>query len=576
MGIQSCTLRQVIYKLNNETDDGGFWLPNIQKSFVWTEEQICKLFDSILREYPINTLLIWKTKDEEVQHRKFIQRVDNRKEIKLSELKVPCNAKTKNLVLDGQQRLQSLYIGLRGEYEGKELFFNALSGDAVATDAMKYEFKFMLRTEAAFPWVLFNTIVDSNEGILDIADGIVEKAGRDMSTETRRITRNIDRIQKAFSHPNGIVYQELDGVDRKDIYTLDEVVEIFIRVNSGGTRLSKSDLMFSLLSAGWDEAIGSMEDILGEINGDNRYRFDRDFILKVCLTLLHKKAAYREAKFREAGVRESIEENWDKISDAIKKVIDYLSSRTYLRCEETLSSDQVLIPLINFCYHCPVEWKNMNKDKMVEINDYLVRILLTGSLSKSHADSIIDRMIDSFVKVDVEDGIPIVKTSPFDKEKMFDAARADGLSVTITEDRLWDMGYGSVQIHLLFNLWYDFNYRPAFSGNKPQIDHIFPQSKLKPIRKPHPETGKMALTKYPKAMRDQLANCMLLTADENGRGGKTDILPEVWFADKDEAYLNRHLIPRDKELWKLDNFEAFIEARKMMIKAKFKYLLAHE
>ena len=66
---------------------------------------------------------------------------------------------------------------------------------------------------------------------------------------------------------------------------------------------------------------------------------------------------------------------------------------------------------------------------------------------------------------------------------------------------------------------------------------------------------------------------MLLTAEENGAGGKTDILPEEWFKDKDDEYLKLHLIPNDPELWKLENFEAFLEARKELIKEKFNFML---
>ena len=65
------SLRKIVSFLNNEEEDGGFWLPNIQRPFVWSEEQICRLFDSILREYPISTLLIWKTRSP-IRRRKFI------------------------------------------------------------------------------------------------------------------------------------------------------------------------------------------------------------------------------------------------------------------------------------------------------------------------------------------------------------------------------------------------------------------------------------------------------------------------------------------------------------------------
>ena len=72
MNTKKVSLRGIVSFLNNtDADGGGFWLPNIQRPFVWSEEQICRLFDSILRQYPISTLLVWKTKGS-VRRRKFI------------------------------------------------------------------------------------------------------------------------------------------------------------------------------------------------------------------------------------------------------------------------------------------------------------------------------------------------------------------------------------------------------------------------------------------------------------------------------------------------------------------------
>ena len=136
------------------------------------------------------------------------------------------------------------------------------------------------------------------------------------------------------------------------------------------------------------------------------------------------------------------------------------------------------------------------------------------------------------------------------------------------------MGYGSAQIHLLFNLWYSFNYTPAYDSNLPQVDHIFPQSLLRTVKMLNPENGRWSLLRYKDAARNQLANCMLLTQQENGAGGKTDIPPEDWFKDKPVEYLEKHLIPQDPELWKLDRYEDFIAARKQLVLGKFEYLMA--
>ena len=113
---------------------------------------------------------------------------------------------------------------------------------------------------------------------------------------------------------------------------------------------------------------------------------------------------------------------------------------------------------------------------------------------------------------------------------------------------------------------------PAYENNLPQIDHIFPQSAMKQIKAENPKTGKMKI-KYSMAFRNQLANCMLLSREENGPGGKSDTLPKDWFADKEPDYLAKHLIPTDPDLWELERFEDFLEARKQLIAEKFDWLI---
>ena len=97
------TFRKIVNFLNNPEEDGGFWLPNIQRPFVWSEEQICRLFDSILREYPISTLLVWKTTSD-IRRRRFIDTWHDG--VKLSDFYVPQDRSKKCLVLDGQQRFE--------------------------------------------------------------------------------------------------------------------------------------------------------------------------------------------------------------------------------------------------------------------------------------------------------------------------------------------------------------------------------------------------------------------------------------------------------------------------------------
>ncbi len=123
-------------------------------------------------------------------------------------------------------------------------------------------------------------------------------------------------------------------------------------------------------------------------------------------------------------------------------------------------------------------------------------------------------------------------------------------------------------------MWYrEFNYTPAYDNNLPQVDRVFPQSLLRKVKTTNPATGRKDLMKYREAERNQLANCMLLTREENGGGGKSDTPPKEWFANKSSAYLDMHLIPSEPSLWEMDRFDDFIEARKQRIRERFKQLL---
>jgi hypothetical protein len=191
---------------------------------------------------------------------------------------------------------------------------------------------------------------------------------------------------------------------------------------------------------------------------------------------------------------------------------------------------------------------------------YLLRCLLAGAFS-GQPDNLLDAMTTKLVEL-----------KSFDIEEVFGVIRTQGRSLELTEERFWQMGYGSDTIHLLFNLWYrDFNHTPAYENNLPQVDHIFPQSLLRDQKMLNPETGRMVM-RYRAPERDQLANCMLLSREENGSGGKTNIPPSIWFADKDAVYLDRHLIPKEKALWEMERFEDFIAARQALIRERFRTL----
>jgi hypothetical protein len=470
------------------------------------------------------------------------------------------NVHPKGMVLDGQQRLQSLFIGLRGSYDGRELHFDVLSGEARLPEDIRYRFRFMDAATAQWPWVRFKDLVSElSRGRnlpTDIARQVCARSPQPLDEDqSRRVERNVSRAQQEFITDENISYQLLDGVDDPDAYTIDDVVEIFIRANAGGTKLGKSDLLFSLLASDWDVADESVEELLAELNAKG-YAFDRDWMLKSCLVMLGQGAKYEVRKFREPVVREKFVSEWDALSDAIKAVCDFLYSRTSLKTDKAVTSYIALIPLVYFRYRFPERWAKAEGKET-----YILRTLLAGAFSGT-PDNLLDRCTKA-----------IEKAGDFVLDEIFQIIRDDGRSLELSESSFLGVRYGKPLSHLIFNLWYrDFDYHPALEDHLPQQDHIFPQWLLRGEKCENPRTGRM-VQKYDAADRDQLANLALLTAKDNGFAGKSGEIPETWLAKQDDSFFERHLIPRDPELWKTRNYERFIEARKQLIVARFKLYL---
>jgi len=443
-----------------------------------------------------------------------------------------------------------MYLGLKGSMEGRTLHFNLLSGVGKSVEESKYDFAFKAEEQSEWPWARFSDLIYTKKITEEISADFVKKCGVKVGDEERHtINRNIGRAKREFEVAEAIVYQEIDGTDDDNNYSFEDVVEIFIRANSGGTKLSKSDLMFTLLTTQWEVADTEMDEFLQELN-DNRFEFNRDFVIKTAMSLLDYGAKYDVDKLYKESVRKNIADNWKNITQAISFVRDQMISKTFIRSNKALTSYNALIPLIYFRYHFPAEW-GLGKF----LKSYLLRVLLSAAFS-GQPDGLIDKLVAL-----------IRTTGRFDTKKIFALFEASGRSLNLSEG-MWNWGYTSGQIHVLFNYWYDTSYKPSFSGFLPQIDHIFARSRLSAERIKSEQSGRM-VQRYSAWEINQLGNCMLLTALENGAGDKSDQELDVWLKDKDEKFLELHCIPKRKALWKIDRYEEFIEARQALIAEKF-------
>ena len=335
-----------------------YLLPAIQREFVWTPEQIVRLFDSTMREYTIGSFLFWnveKEKTKDFQFYEFVRNYHERDRRHNPKANVQ-GEKGVTAILDGQQRLTALYIGLKGTYAFKipwkwrnsddafptrKLYLN-LSSKSNEFDLL-YDFKFLTSLEAS--------LRDENKYWFEVGKVLDFKNFRDIN----KYLRDNELIEDVF--PEECLFQLYEVINNKRIINyyqetsqeLDKVLNIFIRVNSGGTILSYSDLLLSIATAQW-KTKDAREEITNFVDDINRigdgFDFNKDFVLKSCLVLSDiKDIRFKVDNFKVSNMSK-IERDWENIKKSIRLAVELLSSFGYNF--KTLISANAVIPIAYF------------------------------------------------------------------------------------------------------------------------------------------------------------------------------------------------------------------------------------
>jgi Protein of unknown function DUF262 len=245
--------------LLNDIRQGRLVLPDLQRDFVWKEDQIRLLFDSLLRGYPFGSLLFWNTQFLELPYRLFVSDFHVGQTF---ETRTKPAGEQRRMVLDGQQRLQSVYIAIFGSLDGRRLCFNVTSGpggaagneadedDGIGT-GRNYRFEFWRDDEPNRPLRLLRVaeIVSwPSHREDDEIDRAVVAIGLE-GAEAQLARRNLRRMRRVITDATLVAVETIDDevLSADQARSIQEILEIFVRVNSGGTRLSRSDLMFSLI-----------------------------------------------------------------------------------------------------------------------------------------------------------------------------------------------------------------------------------------------------------------------------------------------------------------------------------------
>ena len=540
-------------------------LPVVQRELVWDEEKIVLLFDTVLRGNSfgaIMTLKDWRGKEPLFEYRPFIK--DYVKDTFIFSTKTEKLSSDISYVIDGQQRLSAFYIGLIGSYNSKELYFDLLS---------EWNKEVFYLDFASSPNELKNQ-VDTSDGngkrrtlwyrVKDLFLQLKNAGGqykfvvnqilsqyRDINfieEEKERIRENIDIFNTQFLNSKNLGICEVMINFEKDIYwNRRKAVELFIRLNQGGTRLSALDLMASTLKSFSAE---NEKFLYEDIKEFSDIGLGQDEIIKYIFLLQdnHRK----ELTDIEKSDSDFIQNNKERILNSLRGVKQFLkASGLYDFFAEQNPS---VIPLFFIGYHL-FHKKNV---KTEDIKDYFRNIekntdykLIYHWIYLSLLQKIFRRRGAGWIayKTGIRKILEVMKKH---KDKDFPTNEIFKVYIdhplyfkeNIDENRLDDYDFD-----FLMYIIYGKKFR------KEDIDHIHPYSIL--------------IKGYDIDKINTVVNYQLLDYGIN-RGDKNNKELKDWInglVNKDD-YLKRHLIPDNPDLWTSENYEQFLIERKNLIKTK--------
>ncbi|TJY35890.1 DUF262 domain-containing protein [Pontimicrobium aquaticum] len=562
-----------------------YLLPAIQREFVWNTFQIERLFDSIMRNYPISSFLFWQVDKESVNDYEFYEFLrEFHERDRRHNLKADISGEEGiTAILDGQQRLTSIYIALKGSfaeklprkrwdndlaYPKKKLYLNLVRKSE--DPELEYDFMFLTDEEA-----LENNENDYWFRVGDILN-LKEPGEVNSYLIKNQIFQNYKPDQAEFANNalfklhNVIHITPLISYYKEQSQSLDKVLNIFIRINSGGTILSYSDLLLSIATAQWEEKDAREEIIkfVDEINDiGSGFNFNKDFVLKSSLVINEfSDFAFKVDNFNKANMLK-IEQNWDALTSAIRIAVKLVSSFGYNR--DTLTSNNAIIPIAYYLYKIsatdsfPTSTRNLaDKEK---IKKWLILSLVKRAFSGQP-----DNVLRPIRKIILEnhDSFPIGLI--IDK---FKGTTKSLLFSTEDIENLTHYKYGQGFTFSILSLLYpQLDYSNQF-----HIDHIFPKSlftKSKLRKRGISEDDIETFYDW----FNYIGNLQLIGAIPNIEKKDTEF--KIWLNNiyPDQRNQNQfkevHYIP-NVEL-DFGNFIEFFEEREKLLKAEFSKILLIE
>lgn len=392
--------------------DNRFLLPTFQRDYVWTEAQIETLFDSLMRKLPVSSLLLWQLAGSEILKKdfpfRFLQFCAHFDSFPNTRQAQVVAERDYHGVIDGQQRLTSIFIGFKGSYRIWNLYARRqANSQSYRTDYLylglreltteskeekQFDFRFLpdtlvCPTPASGEKSAPRDVVEQDGtkylrvgAVCDLTDSKLKRKFMErweMTDTERDLTEDlIDLYQQ----------HEIDCLEWKG--EADDAVSVFVRYNSKGKVLSQGDIILALLMTYWPDASEEIKKLRTDI-GKTGFQVSVPFIIKALLTVYTDNPKNNLRSINQSSAT-LFRNHWKRFRTTLDNLFRDLDKAGF--SPRTLTSHNALLPILYFRIHNDVDPTSLRSVRNSEMQ-WLRRTLLTGAFSGQS-----DRTIASSIK----------------------------------------------------------------------------------------------------------------------------------------------------------------------------------
>jgi hypothetical protein len=513
----------------DEIDGGQVLLPEIQRGYVWKGPQAAKLIDSLYREYPIGQVLLWDPKGLPLP---VTKRLRGAKAAALPYAGAP------KVVLDGQQRLTSVYMALGDYDEQLNVYFN------VATESFQLHLKSKMKNEPR--WVSVRDVVSGKKDISDLLEAIETSGGPSpKSPEGRVYSKRLQRLEQIER------YQIPIEIFASDDY--DTVTDLFVRLNQGGTRLREAELALAQLALRLPGAIADKFEVAMDSYARLDYDLDTRFLIRALIAIGTQQSRFRFlGTFWERPATE-LDALWRRTKAAVDSVVNFTRKNARFESSDWLPTTNALIPLAVYFDR----YQKMRPDDQGVLRWFYLASL-RGRYSAS-AETAMDEDIKAALGDDPIDAL-IKNLGPASKF----GVEADEFDDAGRMNPLFALTYAVARRNGAKDWLHGITIGKDSVGeaDRVEIHHVFPKKVLKDL-------------KVAKKDRDEIANLAFLARKPNefiSSNPPDKYLPEI--AAKHPERLEAQYIPLNPKLWSPDRFHDFLIERRRLLAAAVNDLVA--